>query len=344
MAGADTSRFNNEALNWDKNPSVQEATRLAFETLSPIIETLSERKKSRQGTGLDVLEVGCGTGLLTLRVAPLVHEIVAVDPAHGMIEVLKAKIYGGGNKSTTAWEPPTSTTDEPRRLQSNNNNGNDINIHPICTLLTNPNDLSLPSQDKTQPTGPRRKYDLILSHLVMHHVPDLHLFLSTLFNCLLPGGRVALTDFEDFGPEAIKFHPPGKLEGVERHGIKRDWIEDLMCEIGFVDVFVRTAFSLDKNVGEWEGHQVGDVMGFPYLVVEGGRPGLETGKMEKTWRLTDASKARNPHMVFPEKAESISNEFRRIVYIVLTDDENPVHTEAKRPVDLFQTWSNEVDV
>ncbi|EAU36106.1 conserved hypothetical protein [Aspergillus terreus NIH2624] len=73
-------RFNSDATNWDSNPIVQEATRLAFQTLKPIIQQLSASSDS----GLDVLEVGCGTGLLTLQLAPLVKDLVAVDPAPGL--------------------------------------------------------------------------------------------------------------------------------------------------------------------------------------------------------------------------------------------------------------------
>ncbi|GES56852.1 methyltransferase [Aspergillus terreus] len=237
-------RFNAEAANWDNNPSVQEATRLAFETLQPLIQSLSDQKRTATNTGLDVLEVGCGTGLLTLRVAPLVREIVAVDIAEGMVEMLKAK---------------TTQPDAPR------------NIVPLCKILEDPEDPILPTADENAPAGPRRKFDLILSHLVMHHVPDLRPFLEALLGCLKPGGRVALTDFEDFGPEAIKFHPPSKLEGVERHGIPRVWIENLMKEVGFQDVRVSVGWTLEKNVEDWEDSQTKSLP-FPFLLCEGVRP------------------------------------------------------------------------
>lgn len=125
MASAGNERFNDEAADWDKNPAVQEATRLAFDTLEPIIQTLSDEKRKSSGTGLNVLEVGCGTGLLTLRVAPLVNEIIAIDPAHGMIEMLKAK-----TKAINAEE------DELRKPT--------IQVLPVCQLLEDPDDPLLP--------------------------------------------------------------------------------------------------------------------------------------------------------------------------------------------------------
>ncbi|KAL6230382.1 hypothetical protein BDW75DRAFT_222889 [Aspergillus navahoensis] len=258
MASAGNERFNEEAANWDKNPSVQEATRLAFDTLKPIIQTLSEQKHTTSETGLDVLEVGCGTGILTLRVAPLVREIVAVDPAQGMIDALNAKIN-------------RNRDDNPANGSQSYKDRNS-NVVPICRLLEGPEDSALPPMDPNDPKGTRRKFDLILSHLVMHHVPDLKSFLTTLRGCLTPGGRVALTDFEDFGPGAIKFHPPTKLEGVERHGIPARWMKDLMKEVGFQDVMVSVGWTLTKSVEDWEGNKPGDTLEFPFLLCQGMRP------------------------------------------------------------------------
>jgi SAM-dependent methyltransferase len=80
--------------------------------------------------------------------------------------------------------------------------------------------------------GLRLRYDLTLSHLVLHHIGDLEGVLRTILECLKKGGSVALTDFEDFGPEANKFHSKAKMDGVERHGIKRDWMTGLMEKVG----------------------------------------------------------------------------------------------------------------
>ncbi|KAH8433375.1 class I SAM-dependent methyltransferase [Aspergillus melleus] len=246
------ARFNDEAATWDLNPSVQESTRLAFQTLEPTIRRLS-LSLSRQSHAneidntdavLDVLEVGCGTGLLTTRVAPLVRSVVAVDTADGMIDMLKAKVANSSGLG---------------------------NIVPICKLLVDPEDEALPAQDRTDPHGPRQKFDLVLSHLVMHHVPNLRTFLGTLLGCLKPGGRVVLTDFEDFGPEAIKFHPKAKLEGVERHGIQRVWMEGLMRDVGYRDVKVEVGWGLEKKVTGWESEEEGKIMVFPFLVCEGVR-------------------------------------------------------------------------
>lgn len=239
VATASNQRFNDEASAWDTQPFIQEATRQAFEALRPIIQSLT----TKNGGPLDVLEVGCGTGLLSMQVAPLVQQVVAFDPAEGMIDMLRAK---------------THNADSPK------------NILPICKLIEDPEDPVLPPAERNNPSGDRKKFDLITSHLVLHHVPDLRPFLRTLFGCLKPGGRVALTDYEDFGIQAKKFHPQAKWDTVERHGIERQWMEGLMKDAGFADVTVRVAWSLTKDVERWEEGD-DDMMDFPFIVCEGVR-------------------------------------------------------------------------
>ncbi len=88
-----------------------------------------------------------------------------------------------------------------------------------------------------------------------------------------------MTDFEDFGPEARKFHPEAKMAGVERDGVKREWFAGLMSEAGFVDVKVEVAWTMEKEVerwpGEW-GQKKPDggcaSMEFPFLICQGRRP------------------------------------------------------------------------
>ncbi|KAL3459289.1 S-adenosyl-L-methionine-dependent methyltransferase [Aspergillus heterothallicus] len=257
---AGNERFNDEAADWDKNPSVQESSRLAFAAISPLITSLSAQKKA-SATGVEdagelhVLEVGCGTGLLTLRVAPLVASVVAIDPAEGMIETLKRKIHAQAQAQVQVQAQAQIIS----------------NITPLCTLLTSPDDPLLPARHENNPNGPRRKFDLILSHLVMHHVPDLPSFLATLYACLAPGGHVALSDFEDFGPGARMFHPPNKMDGVERDGIGRVWMEEAMRRVGFADVRVEVRWKLRKSVDKWEGKEQGETMEFPFLLCEGVR-------------------------------------------------------------------------
>jgi SAM-dependent methyltransferase len=203
--GSGNDRFNAEAAAWDTNPLVHKASKAAFEAIQQHFPELEKIGESVAKDGLDVLEIGCGTGLLSLLVAPHVRTIVAVDAAPGMINALKAKL---------------DKPDAP------------ANVRPICVLLEDPEDRILPPAFQHDHGGPRLKFDLILSHLVLHHIEDLEGVLRTMLGCLKKGGSVALTDFEDFGPQAKRFHAKARMDGVERHGIHRAWMVGLMDKIG----------------------------------------------------------------------------------------------------------------
>jgi hypothetical protein len=81
---------------------------------------------------------------------------------------------------------------------------------------------------------------------------------------------VALTDYEDFGREAIRFHPMSKRPGVEHHGIKKGVAEQLLREAGFTDVRVEEAYVLRKKVDEEDRmEKLEGEMAFPFLMVYG---------------------------------------------------------------------------
>jgi len=80
-----------------------------------------------------------------------------------------------------------------------------------------------------------------------------------------------VTVYEDFGSDAIRFHPVGKREGVERHGIKRDEIRTLIKGAGFENVKVETAYVFSKKV-EAEGESPETTMEFPFLICLGRKP------------------------------------------------------------------------
>lgn len=245
-------RFNAEAAAWDSNPFVREMSIEAWKAIKSYLPSMSFGNGD-VSTRPDVLEIGCGTGLLSMEVAPAVNRFVAVDAAEGMIEVLSSKL---------------SKPDAPK------------NITPLAMMLVDPEDKGLPPADESDPNGPRLKFDLIVSHLVLHHIEDHRSLLATMIGCLKQGGMVALTDFEDFGPEARLFHPESKMAGVEHHGIKRQLIDELMREAGFVDTKVEVAWEHSKLVekfpGEFDngepGSGKGKIMKFSYLICLGKKP------------------------------------------------------------------------
>ncbi len=79
--------FDKEAALWDKNPG---RVKLAGD----IADAISEEKLLTPA--MDVLEFGCGTGLLTLRLHTMVHSITGVDSSLGMLSVFREKIESLG--------------------------------------------------------------------------------------------------------------------------------------------------------------------------------------------------------------------------------------------------------
>lgn len=245
FSGSGNERFNAEAAAWDQNPFVHAASGEAWKAIQRLVPAMGDDQKRTA----DVLEIGCGTGLLSFLVAEKARQVVAVDAAHGMIDVLKQKIEKAHVK----------------------------NIVPVCVLLEDPEDKALPAGE----AGGRLKFHLITSHLVMHHIPELKPVIKTMFGCLKPGGMVALTDFEDFGPEAKRFHAESRMAGVERHGINKQAITSLLNEAGFTDVNVVVGWEADKKVEKFPGEYgkkgrpeegQGEIRTFPFLVCMGKKP------------------------------------------------------------------------
>jgi SAM-dependent methyltransferase len=203
-------------------------------------------------TDLDVLEIGCGTGLLSFLLAPYVRSLVGVDTSDGMIDAF--------NKKVAALPNPEKA-----------------NLAAVNVLVQEADDKHV--QNAAAALATRRgesgheaayRFNLVVSHLTLHHIPSMPHIFRTLFQCLAPGGYIALTDYEDFGPDAIPFHPRSKREGVERHGIRKDEVETIIDGVGFSEVRVERAFLLHKEV-EGEDGKPAREMGFPFLICLGQR-------------------------------------------------------------------------
>lgn len=86
--------FNKDAATWDENPGrIKAANDIADALLKEIPLTSAMR----------VLDFGCGTGLLTLRLGPLVGSVVGVDSSAGMLDVLHAKILKSNIQNIKTW-------------------------------------------------------------------------------------------------------------------------------------------------------------------------------------------------------------------------------------------------
>jgi ubiquinone/menaquinone biosynthesis C-methylase UbiE len=75
--------FDQAAANWDQVPGrVKVAQDIAHSMIREITLT----------PDMDVLDFGCGTGLLTFALHPFVRSITGVDSSQGMLDVFKTKI------------------------------------------------------------------------------------------------------------------------------------------------------------------------------------------------------------------------------------------------------------
>jgi ubiquinone/menaquinone biosynthesis C-methylase UbiE len=75
--------FNKDATSWDQKTG---RVKLAHDVTHAIMNEVNLTHD------MDVLDFGCGTGLLTLQLQPLVRSTTGVDSSQGMIDVLNSKI------------------------------------------------------------------------------------------------------------------------------------------------------------------------------------------------------------------------------------------------------------
>lgn len=99
--------FDKSAADWDKNAvRVKMTSALADAVIARL--TLARN--------LTVMDYGAGTGLVTLRLRPLVSRIVAADTSPGMLEVLGEKLAGAGiqNIDRRLWNVETDPLPKER--------------------------------------------------------------------------------------------------------------------------------------------------------------------------------------------------------------------------------------
>ncbi len=141
------NRFDEAAATWDETPRrVEMATRVAAEIA----------RRVPLSRGLEVLDFGCGTGLLTLALQPLVGRVIGADTSPGMLDVLRAKVR-------------------------------DRNLDNVEAVLL---------ERGAPPELPPGRSDLVVSSMALHHVEELAPLFRAFHARLRPRGMVALADLD----------------------------------------------------------------------------------------------------------------------------------------------------
>lgn len=151
---ANVEHFNKEAAAWDEKPYILEwAAKLnsllnQYLTLDPAHTT--------------VIDFGCGTGAVSVRLAQNVRMVVGVDMSNNMIEQYNKKAGSTPKK----------------------------NMVGICENIADEQQF----QSTLASQGLPKEYDLIICHMTLHHVADPGRIIAALAKLLCPGGHLAVTD------------------------------------------------------------------------------------------------------------------------------------------------------
>ena len=81
--------WDNYASDWDQNADARFFADQVFQSLIEHVDVRRPAWRRRR-----ILDFGCGTGLLTEKLAPLAREVIAIDTSPAMIDVLQQKDIG----------------------------------------------------------------------------------------------------------------------------------------------------------------------------------------------------------------------------------------------------------
>ena len=185
-------RFDDAAADWEEKPQRVALARRVAEAIQQAIPL---------ATSMQVLEYGCGTGMVSRALSPNVEKILAVDTSPRMLEVLrqKARAEGIANIETLA---------------------HDLTQHPLSA----------------------ENFDLVMSSMTLHHIPDIEALLPRLLATLKPGGYLAVADLVT---EDGSFHEDNS--GVAHHGINPATVRAILAKNGGQDIGVQEIHAIEKQ-------------------------------------------------------------------------------------------------
>ncbi len=191
LSADNVKRFDDAAADWEEKPQRVTLARKVAEAIQRAIPLAG---------AMQVLEYGCGTGLVSRALSPHVATILAVDTSPQMLEVLRQKAR-------------------------NEKIGN------IETL----------AHDLTRQPLPGKDFDLVMSSMTLHHIPDVEALLTQFFAALKPGGYLAVADLVT---EDGSFHEDNS--GVAHYGISPEEIRAILAKNGGLDIAVQEIHTIEK--------------------------------------------------------------------------------------------------
>lgn len=197
--------FEGVASRWDSNPTRLKIAQDVGDAILRMVQLTPQ---------MDVLDYGCGTGLIAMRLQPQVRSVCGADSSPAMIAVLQDK---------------------------------------IATLK--PGNVSTQLVDFEHGAHASGSYDLIVSSMVTHHIPDTGALLREWKRLLKPHGQIA---FADLDTEDGAFH--GDNTGVFHLGFDRAALRQLLLTEGYTDVRDTTATVVRKEVA-------GNTREFPIFLI-----------------------------------------------------------------------------
>ena len=164
------SKFDSGAESWD----IPRRIKLAEDIAGAITREIP------LASSMNVLDFGCGTGLVSLAILKHVHSVTCIDTSKGMIDALESKILEQGI----------------------------ANIKTLCIDFLSEETIS------------ENAFNLVMTSMAMHHIHDIESYIQKFHASLAPGGYVAIADLDEeggmfHGDNEDVFHP-----GFSRESLK----------------------------------------------------------------------------------------------------------------------------
>lgn len=155
------------------------------------------------GTSTRLLEYGAGTGLVSQELAGHVGRVTLADPSAGMREMMEEKVAAGGLPTDARVWDLDLATDPP----------------------------------------PDERFDLVVTVMTLHHVPELAPVLDGFATVLEDDGHLCVVDLEEEGGEFHRGHDD--FHGHD--GFSHQDLADRLQAAGFVDIRFEPCGEVDKD-------------------------------------------------------------------------------------------------